>query len=393
MKLHYIKEPSLEFGRGSHVCPRAGITEYDVYDTRLKIRRERVLIGAVGTSDMLSKLHAWLDKCSQLIPPQANSRQPNLRVAFCGFRTDLGFRSELVIDEEITRTLSHSDINEIIKIKSWNERVDATVELYYRQAKFLAQNRVVDVIACVLPAKLYDCISKSDVSLVEESLEDKDEQDNDDLEVNFRRALKARAMHLGKPLQIIRETSLEPNSRGQQDDATKAWNLCTALYYKTNQTVPWKLSTNINRPSVCFVGISFYRSRDRRILNTSLAQIFDELGNNVILRGNPVDLGKKDRRPHLSAEQAFELLKRALIEYEIALDTSPARLVLHKSSKYSDEELDGFEAATREMRVRKIDFVTILDSDFLLLRGNDYPAYRGMHVEFDDNNHLLYTRG
>lgn len=154
MKLHYIQEPFLEFGRGSHTCPRTGITQYDVYDTKLRIRREKVLVGAVGTSDMLSRLYSWLEKCSQPIPPQKDSKQPNLQVPFCGFTTDWGFRSSLVIDEEITRTLNHSDINEVLRIKDWNARVDATVDLYYRQAKFLAQNRVVDVIACVISTKL-----------------------------------------------------------------------------------------------------------------------------------------------------------------------------------------------------------------------------------------------
>lgn len=392
MKLHYIKEPSLEFGRNFHVCPRAGITKYDVYDTRLKIRRDRVLVGAVGTSDSLFKLYSWLEKCSQPISAKQNSKQPNLHVPFCGFKPDLGFKSKLEIDEEITRKLDLSAIKEIIQIKNWNERVDAAVDLYYRQAKFLAQNRVVDVIVCIIPTKLYDKIYKPEESSVEETLEDNENPD-DALEVNFRRALKARAMHLGKPLQIVKEITLESNVKDQQDDATKAWNFCTALYYKTNQTVPWKLITNNNRPSVCFVGIGFYRSRDRKVLNTSLAQIFDELGNNVILRGTPVDINKNDRKPHLKAEQAYELLKRALIEYEIAMDTSPARLVLHKSSKYSDEELFGFESAAREMRVHKIDFVTILDSDLRLLRGNEYPSYRGIHLEFDEENHLLYTRG
>ncbi|MEG4584715.1 hypothetical protein QUA54_05600 [Microcoleus sp. MOSTC5] len=393
MKLHYIKEPLLEFGQGSHLCPRTGITNYDVYDTKLKIRRERVIVGAVGTSDTLSKLYTWLEKCSQFIPAKPDSRQPNLFVPFCGFKSDFGFKALLVIDEEITRVLNNSDINAIVQIKDWNERVYAAVELYYRQAKFLAQNRVIDVITCVIPTRLYDKIYKPEIIPVVETLENEEDGEDDVLEVNFRRALKAKAMSLGKPLQIIREASLESNVKGQQDDATKAWNFCTAIYYKTNRTVPWKLVTNINRPSVCFVGIGFYRSRDRKVLNTSLAQIFDELGNNVILRGTPVNIDKSDRIPHLKAGQAYHLLKRALAEYETALDTSPARLVLHKSSKYSDEELDGFESAAKEMRVRKVDFVTILDSDLRLLRGNEYPSYRGIHIELNEENHLLYTRG
>ena len=61
-----------------------------------------------------------------------------------------------------------------------------------------------------------------------------------------------------------------------------------------------KLDQDNARASSCAVGISFYRSRDRQTLSTSLAQIFDELGNGLILRGTPVDLDKDDRSPRLS---------------------------------------------------------------------------------------------
>ena len=391
MRLHFIQEPLLEFGQGTHICPRAGITQHGVYDTRFGARRERILIGAVGTSDTLSRLAVWLDTCSNYIPPKAESRQSDLYPGFCGVNPESGFKASLVLKEEITRTLNNSDIKKIIKIKDWNDRVDAAVEMYYQQVKFLAQNRVVDVIVCIIPTDLYDKIAKEEEEPTEETATD--EEPEDIIETNFRRALKARAMHLGKPLQLMRALSLESNPKTQQDDATKAWNFCTALYYKANQTVPWKLITNINRPSICFVGIGFYRSRDKRVLNTSLAQIFDELGNGVILRGTHVDVNKDDRQPHLTTKQAYELLKRALAEYEVALGNSPGRLVMHKSSNYTVAELDGFREATTEARVRTIDFVTILETDMRLFRDGIYPPYRGTHIELDESTHLLYTRG
>ena len=61
MKLHFINEPPLEFGQGEHICPRAGITQYGVYDTRFEARRERILVGAVGTSKNLTGLTTWLE--------------------------------------------------------------------------------------------------------------------------------------------------------------------------------------------------------------------------------------------------------------------------------------------------------------------------------------------
>jgi hypothetical protein len=391
MKLYYIEEPSLEFGSGIHICPRAGIERYAVYDTKFSARREKILIGAVGTSKTLSKFEVWMKRIAKLIPGKLDSNQPNLYPPFCGFNRQSGFRAEFSFEDEIARHIYRSDITRIISIEDWNEKIEAAVSLYYQHVKFLAQNRVVDVIVCTIPTELYDSIAKRRKANVEDGMDD-DLQD-DIVEMNFRRALKARSMHLGIPLQLIRELSLEPHVKSQQDDATKAWNFCTALYYKANQTVPWKLVTNVNKPSVCFAGIGFYRSRDRKVLNTSLAQVFDELGNSVILRGTPVDMNKNDRRPHLTANQAYELLDRALVEYESALSTPPARLVVHKSSKFNEPELDGFQQAADERRVRATDFVTILDTKMRLLRKGHYPPYRGTYLEVNDTIQLLYTRG
>lgn len=391
MKLHFIEEPELEFGRDRHICPRAGIATYDVYDARSQARRDTILVGGVGPTDALDKLKVWLDRCSRVIPQKPNTRQPNLYPAFCGFNRSIGFRAALVLEEQNTRWLNHSALRRILKIESRNQRVEEAVDLYYRQIKFLAENRNVDVIVCVIPSDLYQVIAFEETTSVEESLED--EEEDAYYETNFRRALKAKAMHLGVPLQLTRDLSLEANASSQQDDATKAWNFCTALYYKANKTVPWKLVTNVHRPSVCFVGIGFYRSRDRQVLHTSLAQIFDELGSSVILRGTPVDIDKNDRKPHLTTQQAYDLLTRALDEYAVALENSPSRLVVHKSSNFSAAELAGFREASDAMRVQAVDFVTLLDTKLRLFRQGAYPPYRGTHIEVDRNTHLLYTRG
>ncbi len=390
MKLHVIEEPELEFGNGSHVCPRGGISKHQVYDVKMPVRRERLLVGGVGTSENLSKLATWLTRCTNLIPARLDVEQPNLYPNFCGFNKQIGYRAELIHEDSITRYLRNRDVKAVLDESNWNRRVEAAVDLYYRQIKFLAQNRPVDVIVCVIPNKLFDAIASKPPKSVEEQMEG---EPDDVLEMNFRRALKAKTMHLGKPTQLVREISLEPNPRGKSDDAVRAWDFCTALYYKANQTVPWRLVTNINRPHVCFVGIGFYRSRDKRILHTSLAQIFDELGNNVILRGTPVEIDKVNRRPHLSEEQSYQLLSHALNEYEIAMGSLPGRLVIHKSSNFNQAELYGFQSAAGDARVGVTDFVTILDTNIRLLRGGSYPPYRGMHIELDRVNHILYTRG
>ena len=196
-----------------------------------------------------------------------------------------------------------------------------------------------------------------------------------------------------QPLQLIREASLESGAKDRQDDATKAWNFCTALYYKGNQTVPWKLVRNANKPLICAVGIAFYRSRDYKTLSTSLAQIFDELGNGLILRGTPVNMHKDDLRPYLTEEQAANLLQEALKEYRIAMGTMPGRLVIHKSSNFKKEEISGFRDACARHGITVIDFVTVMDANLRLSRSGIYPPYRGTRIELDRRHHLLYSRG
>ncbi|WP_218142543.1 argonaute/piwi family protein [Tranquillimonas rosea] len=334
-------------------------------------------------------LEAWLGRCREGIDAPPDTKQENLKLRFCGFSKESGFGADIRFSGDLTRPIKNSDIQRVVAIKSRTERINAAIELYYENVKFLAQNRHVDVIVCVIPEELYRVVSTD-----KETSDDVLDAESDDRELNFRRALKARSMSLGKPLQLIRNVNLdERKSAGQQDDATKAWNFCTALYYKSGPTIPWKLEQDSSRTTSCAVGIAFYRSRDRQSLCTSLAQIFDELGNGLILRGTPVHIDKDDRVPKLSSQQAYDLISAALKEYRVALRTFPARLVVHKSSNFTGEEIAGIEGAVQDAHVDSVDFITVLDSRLRLFRDGNYPPFRGTLARVDRDRLLLYTRG
>ena len=389
MKLEFVHEPRLIFANGEHICPRRGISAYGVFDRTQETRRTEVYVGGVGSSESMEMLQTWLERCKDGIDAPAETKQENLKLPFCGFSKNGGFGADIRFSADLARSIKNSDIKKIVAIRSRTERVEAAIELYFENVKFLAQNRHVDVIVCVIPEELYKVIS-TEKKGGDEVLDG----ESDDQELNFRRALKARSMPLGKPLQLIRQINLdETKSAGQQDDATKAWNFCTALYYKSGPTIPWKLEQESSRPTSCAVGIAFYRSRDRQSLCTSLAQIFDELGNGLILRGTPVHINKDDRVPRLSAQQAYDLIAAALNEYRVALRTFPARLVVHKSSNFSAEEIAGIEGAVQDAHIDAVDFVTILDSKLRLFRDGNYPPFRGTLARVDQNRLLLYTRG
>src|SRR5690606_15521184 len=120
---------------------------------------------------------------------------------------------------------------------------------------------------------------------------------------------------------------------------------------------------------------------DKKTIQTSIAQIFNEHGKGVILRGEEIELSKNDRTPHLTNRQAFDLLDQSLKEYHNTIKQTPKRLVIHKTSKYNQAELDGFREAAMKYHIDKLDMVTINQySDFRIYREKDYPHLRGTHL-------------
>jgi hypothetical protein len=54
----------------------------------------------------------------------------------------------------------------------------------------------------------------------------------------------------------------------------------------------------------CYVGVSFFKSRDGTKLETRIAQVFNERGDGVIVRGAAATQSKEDRQTHLSRQDA-----------------------------------------------------------------------------------------
>ncbi len=217
---------------------------------------------------------------------------------------------------------------------------------------------------------------------------------------DFHELLKARSLSGSRPIQIIRRETWDPtykpkgrDRRRQQDEATKAWNLHTALYYKAGG-VPWRMTRHVRDLTTCYVGVAFYRSTDNETLQTSVAQVFNERGDGVIVRGAQATQSKDDRQPHLTGDDAKDLLKQSLARYRIEHKTAPARVMLHKTSSFTPEELEGFRAAAKAERLAMLELVWIPREDSpRLFRQGEQTTLRGTLLSLTDTRHLLYTRG
>jgi hypothetical protein len=151
------------------------------------------------------------------------------------------------------------------------------------------------------------------------------------------------------------------NPRGLQDPATRAWNYFTALYYKA-KGVPWRLLRRTSELDSVYIGISFYLSPDKEKTHTSVAQVFNERGEGMIVRGGEAKRSKEDRQVHLTAEAILELVKNVLLEYKRVHKHLPARAVIHKTSGFDEEEKRGCNEAIKELGLECRDMMVIADS-------------------------------
>jgi hypothetical protein len=401
MKLRFIEEPSLQFGLNQHICPKQGIYAYYPFDYN-QVRPEKITLGIIGKSDSIDKILKWLESCkSHIAGKQSKNPHPKLFPDFCGFNKQTSFLCEMTWDDTYLRRLNNSEFDKIIKEhENLEDRIYDIAQLYLDEIKFLAKNKKPDVLLCVLNENFITYIREDILMPVDEEEEEsankemadsEEEEEISKREQNFRRYLKAKAMQFNVPIQIVRDRIAKPTSE-MQDEATIAWNFFTALYYKASGT-PWALIRKDIAETTCYAGISFFKSRDKTTTQTSIAQIFNELGKGVILRGEEIELKKNDRTPHLNSLQALNLLKLSLKEYYEAVKIFPKRLVLHKTSNYSHEEIEGFRQAAGDLHINQLDLISLRHADIRLYRQGSYPPMRGTQLIISDTSHILYTRG
>lgn len=227
MEIKLLEEPLLQFGKGECICPRTGIYKYNVSDIN-DIRPDKIVVGFIGLSESINIAISWIKKCCNHINAK-KSKLPNLFTNFPGFNETIGFGSKIVHDESYIRKINNSTLDKIKKeAHDIDQLIIKTVELYIAEIHFLANNKKPDVILCVLDESLTKMIYGTKTIEVDD---DFNEEESIEIEVNFRRLLKAKAMEYNIPIQIIRDRIAKPSSE-MQDEASIAWNFYTALYYK-----------------------------------------------------------------------------------------------------------------------------------------------------------------
>ena len=122
-------------------------------DVDKSVAPRNIRVGLVGTPEHVEGVQAWLNRCRHEIPAK-RSRQPNLFPLFPGFNEEGAFRSTLILDGGLTRSVPNRVFDELLAGADHNSAVTAATEMFLSEFRAIKEQRPVDVLLCAVPMQL-----------------------------------------------------------------------------------------------------------------------------------------------------------------------------------------------------------------------------------------------
>jgi hypothetical protein len=376
------------------------------YGARRPSHTERLSIGLIGTYHMIDLAKEWIASANSFVESIPTRK---LESAFDERRHKLLFPDFPGCPVAFSKMLNEIAELDGLQPSQYADRLESLIKERLATMIGLAEGKL-DVVVVLLTDEMYETCHivgnyhrklKPETDPESEQLDlfsdfdklsvDIDPKTVKPLSRNFRARLKKIAMNpeYAVPLEIIREQTLR--GKGTQNFATRTWNLLSGLYYKAGE-MPWILGGLDDK--TCFLGISFFHKKtaERDLVLSSMSHLFANDFNSLILRGEQVAYDYALRAPVLTAESATKIAQRALQEYYSARIAYPARIVVHKTSRFNADEIKGFQAAFNDAHLA-FDLVSLIKSSLRITRWGLYPVPRGTALISGDAHAHLYTKG
>lgn len=211
--------------------------------------------------------------------------------------------------------------------------------------------------------------------------------------------IKAFAASNGISTQLIREDTL--------DDKLKCqiyWWLSLSFYVKSLRT-PWILNNQERNTAYAGIGYSISKIKNKQEIVIGCSHIYDSNGEGLRYRLSKIDNYVLDRQnnPYLSYKDAFQFGVSIRELFYQSLATMPERVVIHKRTKFTQDEINGIKASLNLAGIKKIDLIEInyeIDAKFVAmsvylnnLQIDKFPISRGTCIVTNKKTALLWTHG
>jgi len=398
MRIFRVEEPDLFF-RGNKSCldPQVGLINYGPYGGRGVEDENPISIraGIVGTTRSINATEDWLKRLRYRINAEERYDTEYKGIDFPGLNLDSPLGFEIIIDDNCIEKIDRQFVKNLKKIER-RERVYSSVNEYCSKIdNLLEAHPKPDIILLPIDDDLLRYCKepgrKTD-KIVYQRREFGDPDSATAPMFDFHNYIKAHAALSGFVTQLLLPKTLI-FSEERQNPAIIGWNIAVGIYYKATG-IPWKLADIDD--NTCYVGVSFYNEirESVKTLRASFAQVYMRTGESQVIRGQPFewDYKEKGRSIQLSYSQMKRLVENSIEIYRAQRRQVPSRLVVHKSTHFSEKEIEGCRSACED--IDELDTIQI--SDYTRFNAShvnyDYPVVRGT-VFADENEAIMFSSG
>lgn len=211
--------------------------------------------------------------------------------------------------------------------------------------------------------------------------------------------IKAFAATKGISTQLIREKTLNDNLKCQI-----YWWLSLSFYVKALRT-PWILNNQERDTAYAGIGYSVSKIKDQTEIVIGCSHIYDSNGQGLKYKLSKIDDFFLDNQnnPFLSYNDAFQFGVSIRELFYQSLDKLPERVVIHKRTRFTTDEINGIKASLHKAGIKKIDLIEIAyesDARFVAmsvfnkeLQVDKFPISRGTCLVTNNYTALLWTHG
>lgn len=403
-KIIRLEEPKLFFS-SNQACidPQVGLLNFGP-NGGLSIGKEQkvtITAGIIGTTNSINATKIFLDILSHRITAEETSSVEYKGIDYPGMGLRSPLKFELVIDQNCVLKIEKEFIRKIAETPDRKERIRLAVAEYCKQFDLLIDAYPKPyVILLPLDQELIELCRDPNLKTDRIVYQNRDFGDPESASApmfDFHNHIKAQA---ADPKRNFVTQMISPKtlafSEEKQNAALIAWNFSVGTFYKATG-VPWKLA-DINE-NTCYVGISFYReiTKDNMSVRASIAQVYMRTGESQVITGRPFkwDHKTQGRQVKLDSAQMSDIVKDSIKIFEGQRHKLPERLVVHKSSAFTKEELIGCSDGAEG--VDEVDIVHI--SEYTSFRAYhskcDFPVVRGTLISKEEkpSEAFLFTSG
>lgn len=396
IQIKILPEPDLNFGHG-----RIGVDPRRALSRPIEVPVQTIQLGLVALPEEVQLVKQWFGRMHKALP--SRERNGHRYMPFPGMESALRHRVEF--SERFVRTIDPGRYNEALARSNPSSRFEGLLDLFVRSVTSLFGDERPSCVVVALPEELAEMrisnprLSERERRALERLRGKEDTQQMDLFDLadaeeaalardlrphadellfrNFYRALKARCMGAANPspIQVVRRHTYDDEA-ASQSEGTRAWHLAVSLLYKSGR-IPWQPNGLDER--TCFAGISFHNLKRQSgdVVYASLAQAYSSRYEPFALKGADIPRDQViNRQPYLRRTEARLLAERLVEEYETQTGSKPARVVLHKTSRFQPEEEEGFREALLS-EVPACELIWVGPTGFRLLRKGMIEPFRG----------------